>query len=440
MKLKIKALCIACLIFAVLIFAGGCAAEQTPYDINDAENYNISVKYDANGGIFTTNTSVIVDSFNLSNLPTGSDGKAQVALIAPDNSNRGNDAFTAINNGYFLAGWYAGRTETLDENGNTIYVYHDKWDFENDLLSVDKNGTYSASEPVMTLYAAWVPLFEIEFYDLATGDYIESFVFNPLQDGQILLPQWNVDTGAIDMHDFPQKSGWTFDGVYYDAAGEKPVEGTEVNHPGVVDETNGMAKDPVLQLYVDWTEGEWYHIYNVEQFLDNASVNASFVLHEDLDFEGAIWPSSLMHGNFAGQIEGNGHKLSNITFEQTNNSKVNSGLFGNLAETAVIRDVVFENVTFTVKSGTRVNGANFGLFAGTVSEGAKIENVKIENSTLQIDSASYFGTDDYSIGLICGMGATDIDCSGITCTAVGDNADSLIITVNDGIVTLEIKQ
>lgn len=440
MKLKIKALLIACLIFAAALFANGCAAESTPYDINDAENYKVSVKFDANGGIFTTNTTVIVDSYNLSDLPTGSDGKAQVALIAPDNAVRGNDAFTAVNNGYFLAGWYASRTETLDESGNAIYVYANQWDFENDLLAVDKNGTYSAADPVMTLYAAWVPLFEIEFYDLATGDYLESYVFNPMLEEEILIPQWDMETGAIEMYDFPEKSGWTFDGVYYDAAGTKPLEGTTLNHPGVVDETNGMAKDPVMKLYVDWTEGEWYHIYNVEQFLDNAGVNASFVIHEDLDFEGKIWPSALMHGNFAGTIEGNGHKLSNITFEQTNNSKVNSGLFGNLTETALIKDLTFGNVTFTIKAGTRVNGANFGLFAGTVSEGAQVENVKIENSTLQIDSASYFGTDDYCLGLVCGLGATDIDDSGITCTAVGDNADTLLITVNDGIVTLEIKE
>jgi hypothetical protein len=213
-----------------------------------------------------------------------------------------------------------------------------------------------------------------------------------------------------------------------------------VQHPGTLDEATGLAKDPVMKLYVDYTEGEWYHIYNVEQFLDNASVNASFVLHEDLDFEGKIWPSSLMHGNFAGKIEGNGHKLTNITFEQTNNSKVNSGLFGNLTETASITDVIFENVTFTIKSGTRMTGANFGLFAGSVSDGAKIENVTIANSTLQIDSASYFGTDDYYIGLVCGFGTTNIDASGITCTAVGENPESLTITVNDGIVTLEAQQ
>ena len=440
MKLKIKALLITCLIFAVLILANGCSAKETPYDINDADNYKVSIKFDANGGIFTTNTSVIVDSYNLSQLPVGSDGKAQIALIAPDNAHRGNDAFTAINNGYFLAGWYANRTETLDSNGKSIYVYSEKWDFETDLLTVDSNGTYSAAEPVLTLYAAWIPLFEIEFYDLTTGDYLESYVFNPMQQKEISVPQWNVETGAIEMYKFPKKSGWTFDGVYYDAAGTEPLEGTTVDHPGVVDEVNGMAKDHVMKLYVDYTEGEWYHIYNVEQFLDHASVGASFVIHEDLDFEGKIWPSSLMHGNYSGTILGNGHTLSNITFEQTNNSKVNSGLFGNLTETAVIEDLTFENVTFTIKGGTRLSGANFGLLAGTVSEGAKLENVLIQSSTLQIDSTCYFGTTDYCIGLVCGLGTTDIDFAGITCQAVGENPENLSITVNDGVVTLEFSE
>lgn len=440
MNLKIKALSIACLIFAVLIFAGGCAAEKTPYDINDADHYNVSVKFDANGGIFTTNTTVIVDSYNLSELQTNGDGNVEIALIAPDNAFRGNDAFTAINNGYFLAGWYAQRTETIDSEGKTTYVYSDKWDFEADTLSVDADGTYSSAEPVLTLYAAWIPLFEIEFYDLTTGAYLESYLFNPNTHDDILIPQWDVQTGAIEMYDFPEKPGWTFNGVFHDADGKQPLEGASVVHPGVVDEINGVAKNHSMKLYVDWMKGEWYHIYNVEQFLDHASVNASFVIHEDLDFTDQIWPSSLMHGNYSGKIQGNGHTFSNITLEQTNNSKVNSGLFGNLTETAAVEDLTFDHVTFTIKGGTRVSGANFGLFAGTVSDGAQISDVTICNSTLQIDSSCYFGTNDYCLGFVCGLGTAGIDSSGITCKAVGENPQNIVITVNDGTITLEFKQ
>ena len=207
-----------------------------------------------------------------------------------------------------------------------------------------------------------------------------------------------------------------------------------------MDYTNGAAKDPVMKLYLDYMEGEWYHIYNVEQFLDNASVSGNYILHADLDFEGEIWPSSLMHGNFSGTIEGNGHTFKNITMEQTNNSKVNSGLFGHLTETARLSDLTFENVTFTIKSGTRVAGASFGLLTGTVSDGAEFDNVQIKNGCLQIDSGCYFGTDDYVIGLVSGMGETGLDHSGISCKAVGENAEKVIVTANGNAVTVEFAE
>lgn len=428
------------MLFAVLAFVTGCAPDKTPYEVNDGDNYTVSVKFDANGGIFTTNTSVIVDSYNISDLSTDANGKVQIPLIAPDNAYRGNDAFTAINNGYFLAGWYAQRTETLDADGKAVTVYGGKWEFDKDMLEVDPNKSYTSSEPVLTLYAAWIPLFEIEFYDMASGELLESFTFNPMLQDQIKVPAWDEKTGAIEMYDFPGKSGFTFSGAYYDADGKQPVAAETLTHPGQVDYANGAAKDPVMKLYLDYMEGEWYHIYNVEQFLDNASVSGNYILHADLDFEGEIWPSSLMHGNFSGTIEGNGHTFKNITMEQTNNSKVNSGLFGHLTETARLSDLTFENVTFTIKSGTRVAGASFGLLAGTVSDGAEFDNVQIKNGCLQIDSGCYFGTDDYVIGLVSGMGETGLDHSGISCKAVGENAEKVIVTANGNAVTVEFAE
>lgn len=437
MNQKIKAILTACLLLTILAFTAGCAAEKTPYEINDGDNYTVSVKFDANGGTFTTNTSVIVDSYNISEMQKNGEGQVEIALLSPDNAYRGNDAFTAIKNGCFLAGWYAERTETLDSEGNSSYVYSNKWDFENDLLSVDPGKTYTSQEPVLTLYAAWVPLFEIEFYSLNTGEYLQSLTYNPTIDGEILVPDWNMETGAVEMYDFPERSGYTFNGAYYDAEGTQPVD-TVVVHPGTVDYTNGVAKNAVMKLYIDWMEGEWYHIYNVEQFLDNASVNGSYVLYADLDFTDEIWPTSLMYGNFGGTIEGNGYTIRNVDAAQTNNSKVNAGLFGQLTETAQLKDLTFENVTFTIQAGTRVTGASYGLLAGTISGEAAFTNVAIKSSTLQIDSGCYFGTDDYSIGLLCGMGNTAaLDDSGITCKAVGDHPETVKIAVNGNEVTLE---
>ena len=419
----------ALIILMTSVLLCSCGNEKTPYEINDQDGYTVSVKYDANGGTFTTNTSVIVDSFSIDDLKENSDGQVEIALLSPDDSKRGNDAFKAAKNGYFLAGWYAERSD----NG-----YSDKWDFEEDLLQVDPRKTYSADEPVLTLYAAWVPLFEIEFYSLDSGELMDSYSFDPTTAGDIKVPAWDEETGAIEMYHFPEKKGYTFNKAYYDENGKEPLDAEMVTHPGVVDYETGVAENPVLKLYVDWMEGEWYHIYNTEQFVENASINGNYEIHADLDFADEIWPTSLMYGNFTGVIKGNGHTMKNIEFTQTNNSKVNAGLFGYLTETANISDVTFENVTFTLKKGTRVVGTSYGLLAGTISEGAKLSNVKILGSKLQIDTSCYFGVDDYSIGLVCGMGnANAVATAQITCEVVGNKPEELKVTVNGNTVTIE---
>jgi len=139
-----------------------------------------------------------------------------------------------------------------------------------------------------------------------------------------------------------------------------------------------------------------------------------------------------VYGNFTGSIVGNGHTFKNIAVEQTNNSKVNAGLFGYLAEGAAISDLTFENVSFTIKAGTRVAGTSYGLLAGTISEKAVFENVAITGGQLLVDASCYFGTDDYVIGLLCGMGSAPIDAD-ITCTVIGEG---LWVSVADGVVTL----
>lgn len=440
MKKRIKATLFALTTLAAITLVSGCSSEETPYEINNEDNYTVSVRYDANGGNFTTNTSVIVDSYNITDMKKNSAGEAEIALIAPDNSSRGNDAFTAIKNGYFLAGWYATRTETgVDSEGNPVYTYSDKWDFEEDLLKVDSSKTYTAEEPVITLYAAWVPMFEIEFYSLDSGDYIDSFTFDPTVVSEIKVPGWNNETGAIEMYDFPERSGYTFDGVYYDAAGSQLVDTQVIGHTGELDYETGTAKDNVMKLYIKWVEGEWYHIYNAEQFIENASVDGHYEIHADLDFTGEIWPSSLMYGNFSGTINGNGYTFKNIELVQTNNSKVNAGLFGNLTEASQITDLTFENVSFTIKSGTRMVGTCFGLLAGTISGDSKLTGVKVLSSTMKIDSGCYFGVDDYSIGLLCGMGNADVvPDAEIACVATGDNPERVSIVVSGNTVTVDI--
>lgn len=438
MKQKIKSLLSILSVLLVVLLCSGCAMQTTPYVTNDEDNYTVSVKFDANGGVFTTNTSIITDSYNLDEIGKNSSNEAEIALISPDNPARGNDAFTAVNSGYFLAGWYKECTEAVDSEGNTSYTYSGKWDFEKDVLKVDANKEYASAEPVLTLYAAWVPLFEIEFYDLTSGEFVDELKFDPTAQSEFNMPAWDEETGAIEMYDFPERSGYTFSKAYLDAEGAQELTAKTLTHPGVVDYATGTSENSVLKLYVDYTEGEWYRIYTAEQFVESANLNGNYEIFADLDFSDEIWPTSFMYGNFNGTIKGNGHTMKNIEITQTNNSKVNAGLFGYLTETAEISDLTFENVTFTVKSGTRVVGTSYGLFAGTISADAEVHGVQILKSSLLIDSSCYFGVDDYSIGLACGMGDPSVfDKVEVDCTVVGESPDSINVTTNGNTVTLE---
>ncbi len=424
-------------VLTVAFASVGCGEEQTPYETNNAENYTVSVKYDANGGIFTTNTSVIVDSYDINALPKNQNSKAELALLSPDDSRRGKDAFAPINNGYFLAGWYSTRTEASGSGETPTYTYSNMWDFEKSVLELDTNKEYRSEEPVITLYAAWVPLFNIEFYSMDDKTLMETYSFDPTATEEIKVPAWSEESGNIEMYKFPQKLGYTFDSVYYDEEGNSPVDSDTVVHSGKINYENGTAENQTLKLYIKWTEGEWYHIYNAEQFVENFSANGNYVLHSDLDFENETWAA--IHGNFGGKIIGNGHTMKNIRFEQTNNSKTNTGMFGHLTETAEISDVTFENVSFTIKAGTRVAGASYGLLAGSISNDAKLTNVNILSSKICIDSSCYFGVDDYSIGLVCGMGNYEsVTNAEIECIAVGDDPERVTVTVDGNSVTVEI--
>ena len=268
---------------------------------------------------------------------------------------------------------------------------------------------------------------------------LESLDFDPTTE-TVSAPAWDTETGTLEMHKFPSRKGYTFTAAYYDDSFTKVLDTENVVHPGVIDYETGTAKDPVLTLYVEYTEGEWYRIYTAEQLADNANLNGHYEICADLDFSDEIWPTTFMYGNFNGEIKGNGHTIKNVSFAQTNNSKANAGLFGQLTEKASIKDLMFQNVTFTVQSGTRVAGTNYGLLAGTISNDAVLEEIKIQESVLQIDSSCYFGVDDYSIGLVCGMGDDVLPDAEITCAVVGDNPQRITVTLDGQKVTLTFAE
>ena len=443
---KFKLIALIAAAFSVLCILTGCSQWELPYEDLDREGYTVSVRFDPCGGAFANTENVqVIDVFSLADAPTNTVGDKIFKLIAPDDSRRGDRAFTISKNGYFFAGWYRECTPRTDAAGNPLdcygvptsvsgleqgYTYSGLWNFESDTVSVPI-GTYSSEEPIMTLYAAWIPYFNFEFYvKNADGAYE---LYGSEQLISLTLPEWNMETGKINMNDFPAIEGKTFTGAYLDEACTKPVSGTVT---GEIDYDHGVSATEKIRLYAEFADGEWYRITNAKQFAAT-KLSGCYYIEADLDFTGVNWSAALAGGTFTGKIYGNGHTFSNVSFIQADNSKVSGGLFGSIGSGAVIRDVAFENVSYTLGAGSRMQSPVFGLLCGTLSEDAVLSGVTVKSSEFIISGDIY--PQDYTVGTLVGIGGNrDLDFSGVRVTLAEGAEAKLSITRDDatGEITL----
>lgn len=451
-KIKVILLTVFALMLAFLVSS---CDDGSPYALYDESGYQISVKYDANGGTFTTGTTVIVDTYGMNSLPT-KNGQKVAKLVEPsDKEIRGaGQTFTPSKKGYTFAGWYAKRTEVKNSDGTVSYVYENKWDFSKDRLYLDPNKEYSAKEPVITLYAAWTPEFKFEFYSLDNPDVLLS-EYEVSAGGEISVPSWNKSDGTIDMHNFPEIKGKTFEAVYTDPEGKNKVMGDTVKHIGTLNEKDATAVNPVMKLYIETIDGEWKHIFTAKQF-GEITQNGNYVIENDIDFRGTNifgeevyynWGDYLVSGEFKGKIIGkeqpNGEpiKIKNLTFNQKSGSDIfRVGMFGRIGDGAVIENVAFEDAVMIMDTGADMrSGVSFGLLAGTISENAIIDDVTV-TGTIKISSDCKFLGDKF-IGLVCGAGDTHgIDYSGIVVEPYGDNPEKVIVELSGNTVYLTIQK
>lgn len=439
MKMKIKAILLACLLVVAMCVISGCG-EKSIFDKYDDDGYTVSVRFDANGGTMMTQVTAIVDTFNIADMKTNSNGQVEIALLNPTDDRRGNGNVCApsyAESGYYLAGWYAERTEDPSGEG---YIYSKPWDFTNDRVLVNPKDSNTASEPVLTLYAVWKPLLLVEVFDRASGEIIGTITYDPNQE-QIRMPEWKKEgLGSIDMNAFPEKEGYTFDAAYLDREGTQPIDTEVLSHPGESDDSAN-----VMKVYVDWLEGEWYRIYSAKQLARNADPKGHYVICDDLDFSKTDWPAEFMYETFEGSIQtfnGEQYTLGNITAVQ-DKDKANAGLFGLLAENAEISNVIFDNVTFVIQKGS-IKQCYYGLFAGSISDKAKTENVSVTNGKLLISSSiattSSLPYENYLIGLVCGDGNSQcLEQAEILC-AVADDGEKFDISVEGNTVTITTKE
>ncbi len=446
---------------AALAFSG-CAMLDKSVSNLIGRGYNVVIEFDENGGLVAGQQNMHLEDLYLDSqleegirlLPPGDarrGGEAgQMSKISRDD--------------FFLIGWYRQRELRVDEKGNALdeygelcsvsgrdqgYVFSGRWDFDKDVVREDMTETETFEGKKVrrfTLYAAWSPDFTYSFLRPAEegeeGEWVE-YDTAKLPEGEtsIPVPAWSNETGKLEYHDIPVYSvesepildasgnetgqmttarSFTMSGIYRDAAktqvfaeytedAEETISEGELGHSGRVDEEKGIALDPVCEVYTTWREGLLYRVTTAQNFSDNIIDSGGagrFVFKSDIDFapEGedkVIWQGSLLA--FGGTLEGNGKTVRHIESIQTGyDNSVAGGVFGSVAAGAVLSDIRFEDVSFTLSNGTMADRGYYGLLAGTVDGGATLDGVSVTGVIHIGDPYAERDYTNYTLGLVCG--------------------------------------
>lgn len=443
MKKLLLRLIVAAIAVATVSLLVGCDQWKTPYEQFGKEGYNVVVRFEAGDGIFVnTNNVYVVDTFRMTDFEKNQDGMHEIPLISPDSSFRDKAYTVSRNGGYFLAGWYTERELRFDESGNMMddfgnitedpkkqgYIYHGKWDFENDTLEVDPANPPTADSTYLTLYAAWIPYFNYELY--VQGETEPYGTANAIS---LQLPYWK--NGKQDLGSLPGIDGKSFTGAYLDP--ECTVAVTE-SLSGQVDYEHGVTLSPVTRIYTTWRDGEWYRIEKLDQLTKYASQTGCYELTCDLDFKGKTWPRIFTNTGFSGTIDGGGHTISNITVNQTDSSQLQGGIFKVLGDGAVLKNITFDNVTYTITAGSRMNGASFGTLASNVSNQATFDNMTF-NATLEIKNSSSLSLSEsynHTVGVMTGNGNVSSISGNVVCYFVNGEERTALTPDEDGMIDI----
>lgn len=473
------------LIAIVSIFVIGLAgcASKSKIDEYKKKGNVITVRYEANGGTYLDREGItLIDMYNPANFDKDASGTVHIKLLDPTSTKRESPVYITRTN-YFLVGWYKNRElktnsegKPVDENGKALvqigdsyfleedttvastpaYNYSGYWNFDTDTIDF----TSEQKEYDLTLYACWLNYFEFNYYyenngewtlfGSTTFDYMTTNKTGSLTSDKdtIWIPCW-VDGGMNynfkysngSTYSFPKLKGYTFESAYLDSNKTQKITTDTYEHPGTIDFATGKAINPVQNIYVSLEEGEKYHISTAEQFVKNANLDGIYELEADLDFTGVNWPATLSMGDFNGKIygkDGASFKMSNITVNHSNANAKNGGVFGNITKNASISKITFDNIVFNLEyAGSRNRDTNFGLFAGSIEEGANLTEVKVDG-TMKLGEISLVD-DHYALNLIANGDRTNVQAlSKIHLVVYGTKNDTVYsYTINPENVTID---
>lgn len=155
-------------------------------------------------------------------------------------------------------------------------------------------------------------------------------------------------------------------------------------------------------------------IDTVEEFLkigeSSSGLKKKYVLGDDLDFKGAVISSVVVSGTFSGELDGNGHTISNldaVLFENLSQATIKNlgmtgdgtltqntqkGFLANRINGSVIEKVYLGN--FSIRNGASQVGGLAGIISGSTIREVSLENIYVKgNDTVgglagQIDNST----------------------------------------------------
>lgn len=419
-----------CALTALCCLVAASCSGKTAVDDKAAKGYTLTVKFDLGGGVIGGDDNVsLMDMYRPEDYTADENGDVHINLYDPTYGKRPNIGYNAstnpyplTNSGHLLIGWYSERTQT--ENGG--YEYSGRWDFSSDKVTMKRVG----EKKEITLYAAWTEFFEFDFYALGengattlietkTLDYIPSRVAGTPNEEKtgVYLPYasdgatvYETDYASGGSFEFPKIEGKTFKAAYADKEKTQPItteKGSPWKHNGSVDEQKGVAECRKQNIFVEYEDGVYYDITTADQLIKYADNNAYSVyrINADLDFTGKTWPAVFTNGKFAGKIysaDGAAHTIKGVNAVVQVTSGC-SGLFAEVTDGAVIKDIVFEDLTVDFAAGTFTNDTKCGTISGNISDGATVD-VTISGATVKVGYVMQSrDAEDYEFDLIaCG--------------------------------------
>ena len=372
-----------CMIVALTVVS--CNQWDTPYKQLNKDGNTVSVKYNINGGVFLETPDVtLVDVFNLVNAKSLGGGKKSIVPIDPANESVRGTAQTVSRTNHFFAGWYV-----TNVNADGSYtITSQKWNF-GDSFIFEASKAKEAEKPVLVLSARWIPFTTFNFYKQNEDGSFPQEPTTSVVAEKLELPVWNESTGALRYNQYPKFDDWTFEEAFSSSDMSEKITET-LQGESYFDEILNDFITKSINVYVTYKKGTWYKIHNASSFINNASSSAIYDIQADLDFEGAIWPATFSSNTFNGKIYGNNHTFSNISaLQYSDNTKLSYGLFGIVGSTALIKDLTFTNVSFTIGGLDNSNGnpSYYGIFAGKIENGAQLQSVTLSNAKLLLNSA-----------------------------------------------------